>query len=54
MVGDLYPKDVLAANAAGIFGVWFNERSAQAISHSHCVTIHSMQALLAFFRSLDQ
>lgn len=54
MVGDLYPKDVLAANAAGIFGVWFNERSAQAISHSQCATVHSMQTLLAFFHSLDQ
>lgn len=54
MVGDSFEKDVLAANAAGIFGVWFNQISDENRNHELHATIQSMQDLRAFFQSLDQ
>lgn len=54
MVGDHFPKDVQAANAAGIFAVWFNPRSEETRKSDTYVTVHSMYELLEFFRALDQ
>jgi putative hydrolase of the HAD superfamily len=54
MVGDGFEKDVLAANAVGIFAVWFNPRSAETRHDKLHVTVHSMKELRAFFESLDQ
>lgn len=54
MVGDGFEKDVQAANAAGIFAVWFNPGSGEARSADLHVTVHSMQELRAFFKALDQ
>ncbi len=42
MVGDTFEKDVLAANAAGIFGVWFNQRSGETRNNELHTTVHSM------------
>jgi putative hydrolase of the HAD superfamily len=50
MVGDIFEKDVLAANAAGIFGVWFNPRSDENRNHQLYTTVHSMFDLRMFFR----
>jgi FMN phosphatase YigB (HAD superfamily) len=54
MVGDSFEKDVQAANTAGIFAVWFNPHSDQEREGALHVTIHSMEDLQLFFRSLDQ
>jgi len=54
MVGDSFEKDVQAANAVGIFAVWFNPRSNDTRKGDMLVTVHSMQELHAFFESLDQ
>ena len=54
MVGDSFEKDVQAANAVGIFAVWFNPTSDEIHSDQLHVTVHSMQELRAFFKSLDQ
>ncbi len=54
MVGDHFEKDVRAANAVGIFAVWFNPRSAETRKEDLHVTAHSMQELLAFFTALDR
>ncbi len=53
MAGDHFEKDVLAANATGIFAVWFNPRSDEARKGDLHVTVHTMQELLAFFTALD-
>lgn len=53
MVGDGFEKDVLAANALGIFAVWFNPRSDEARQDHLHVTVHTMERLRAFFQSLD-
>lgn len=53
MVGDGFEKDVLDSNRVGIFAVWFNPRSDEARSSAAHVTVHSMEELLAFFKSLD-
>lgn len=53
MVGDSFEKDVQAANAVGIFAVWFNPRSKEVRKGDLHDTVHSMQDLLAFFESLD-
>jgi len=50
MVGDFFEKDVLAANAAGIFGVWFNQRSDETRNNELHTTVHSMFDLRTFFR----
>src|SRR5574342_841633 len=49
MVGDGFEKDVQAANAVGIFAVWFNPRSEETRAGDLYVTIHIMQELRAFF-----
>lgn len=54
MVGDGFEKDVLAANAVGIFAVWFNPKSDETRNDELRITVHSMQELRAFFKSLDQ
>ena len=54
MVGDGFEKDVRAANAVGIFAVWFNPVSDETRSSGLHVTVHSMQDLRVFFRDLDQ
>ena len=52
MVGDSFQKDVQAANAVGIFAVWFNPKSAETRKGDSHVTVHSMQELRTFFESL--
>jgi putative hydrolase of the HAD superfamily len=54
MVGDIFEKDVLAANRVGIYAVWFNPRSEGKSSAGLHISVHSMEELLTFFRSLDQ
>src|SRR5215207_6028228 len=54
MVGDGFEKDIQEANAVGIFAVWFNPRSKEIRKSAVSATVHSMQALRAFFKSLDQ
>lgn len=53
MVGDHFEKDVQAANAAGLFAVWFNGRSEETRNGELHVTVHSMEELLRFFNPLD-
>ena len=54
MVGDSFEKDVLNPNKLGIYAIWFNPGSDETrISGIHA-TVHSMQDLLSFFKSLDQ
>ncbi len=45
MVGDTFEKVVLAANAAGIFAVWFNPRSDEVRNGARYATIHSLGEL---------
>jgi putative hydrolase of the HAD superfamily len=54
MVGDGFEKDIQAANAVGIFAVWYNPRTDEMRSGDLHVTVHSMQELRAFFKALDQ
>ena len=54
MVGDGFEKDIQAANAVGIFAVWFNPRSDEIRNRDLYITVHSMQELRAFFKALDQ
>jgi FMN phosphatase YigB (HAD superfamily) len=53
IVGDGFEKDVLAANAVGIFAVWFNPKSDETRRSDLNVTVHSMQELNTFFKSLE-
>ena len=53
MVGDGLEKDVQAANAVGIFAVWFNSKSGENREGDLHITIHSMAELLTFFKSLE-
>lgn len=53
MVGDSFEKDVQAANAVGIFAVWFNPRSNDIRQGDMHVTVHSLQELRTFFESFD-
>ena len=53
MVGDSFEKDVLDSNSLGIYAVWFNPRSEESRSSQMHVTVHSMEELLAFFKSLS-
>jgi FMN phosphatase YigB (HAD superfamily) len=53
MVGDSFEKDVLDANRVGMYAVWFNPRSDETQSSGLYVTVHSMEELLSFFKSLD-
>jgi putative hydrolase of the HAD superfamily len=52
MVGDGFEKDVQAANAVGLFAVWFNWRSDETRKGELHVTVHSMRELTEFFASL--
>jgi putative hydrolase of the HAD superfamily len=52
MVGDSFQKDVQAANAMGIFAVWFNPKSDETRKGDSHITVHSMQELHTFFESL--
>src|ERR1043165_4374767 len=52
MIGDGFEKDVQAANAVGIFAVWFNPRSNEVREDKLHITVHSMQELSEFFQSL--
>ena len=54
MVGDGFESDVQIPNSLGIFAVWFNPRSDETRTGELHVTVHSMQELRAFFKSLDQ
>jgi putative hydrolase of the HAD superfamily len=54
MVGDHFEKDVLAANATGTFALWFHPESAGQPVGDLFRTVHSMQDLPAFLRSLDE
>ena len=54
MVGDGFEKDIQAANAVGIFAVWFNPKSDEVREQGLHVTVHSMTGLLRFFESLDK
>lgn len=49
MVGDSFEKDVLAANAAGIAAIWFNERTPEQRQGALHLTVHSMDELLTWF-----
>lgn len=53
MIGDSFAKDVLAANAVGIAAVWFNVVSGETRQGDLFFTVHSMQELEEFFKSLD-
>ena len=53
MIGDGFEKDVQAANAVGIFAVWFNPRSNERREAELHTTVYSMQELRVFFKSLD-
>lgn len=53
MVGDSFEKDVQAANAVGMFAVWFNPRSEETRQDKLYVTVHSMQELQMFFNSME-
>lgn len=54
MVGDGFEKDVQAANAIGIYAVWFNPGSDETRNSELHVTVHTMDSLGAFFKTLDQ
>ena len=54
MVGDGFEKDVQAANAVGIFAVWFNPRSEESHKSALHITVHSMQELRLFFAAMDR
>ncbi len=45
MVGDDWAEDIQAARAAGLWAVWFNERSTETRVAEHVTTIHHLQAL---------
>lgn len=53
MIGDNFQYDVQAANAVGIFAVWFNSRSGETRSGELHVTAGSMRKLRDFFEQLD-
>ena len=53
MIGDGFEKDVKAANAVGIFAIWFNPGSDETLKTDLHITVHSMQEIMEFFRSLD-
>jgi putative hydrolase of the HAD superfamily len=54
MVGDSFEKDVLDPNRVGMYAVWFNPRSDEGQSSRAHTTVHSLDELLTFFKSLDQ
>ena len=54
MIGDGFEKDIQAANAIGIFAVWFDPGSEETHKNDLYVTVHSMKGLRDFLQSLDQ
>jgi FMN phosphatase YigB (HAD superfamily) len=54
MVGDSFERDVLNSNSLGMYAVWFNPRSEEVRRSEMYVTVHIMEELLSFFKSLDQ
>ena len=54
MVGDGFEKDIQIPNGMGIFAVWFNPKSDEVRKNELHITVHSMQELSSFFKSLDQ
>lgn len=54
MVGDSFEKDVQAANAVGIFAVWFNPKSDESRNGELHVAVHAMRELREFFTSTNQ
>jgi putative hydrolase of the HAD superfamily len=53
MIGDGFEKDVLIPNTLGTFAIWFNPKSDETRKSDYHVTVHSMQELGTFFKSLD-
>jgi len=54
MIGDDFERDIQAANAVGIFAVWFHPQTDETRSDKLHTTIPSIQELRGFFRTLDQ
>jgi putative hydrolase of the HAD superfamily len=54
MVGDGFEKDVLDSNSAGIYAIWFNPKSGERRKGDSHETVHSMEELHLFFKSLDR
>jgi putative hydrolase of the HAD superfamily len=54
MVGDSLEKDVLEANRAGMYAIWFNPRSEETPTGEAYATVHSIERLLLFFKMLDR
>jgi putative hydrolase of the HAD superfamily len=52
MVGDGFEKDVQVPNAVGMFAVWFNPSSDETRKSDLHITVHSMEGLTEFFKSL--
>ncbi len=53
MVGDHLEKDVLTPNRLGMYALWFNERSEEKYASELASTVHSMEELLSFLRSMS-
>jgi putative hydrolase of the HAD superfamily len=53
MVGDSFKADVLGANAAGIYAIWFNEHSQETLCGPQYQTIHSLLELPAVIEGLN-
>ena len=54
MVGDGFEKDIQIPSGMGIFAVWFNPKSDEVRKNELHITVHSMQQLSSFFKSLNQ
>jgi putative hydrolase of the HAD superfamily len=54
MVGDSFEYDVQAANAVGIFAIWFNVKLGESRSANSHTTVHSMRELKTLFESFDR
>ena len=54
MIGDGFEKDIEIPNNLGMLAVWFNPRSEETRKDELHITVHSMQELREFFKSLDQ
>ena len=48
IIGDGFERDVLAANAIGIFAIWFNPRTFEVRKGELHVTVHSLKELCDF------
>lgn len=52
MVGDDFEADVLGANQAGLYAIWFNERSREELTGRWYRTIHDFRQLPAALDAL--